>query len=570
MKRVRFFAIAASLVLGSGQWLPVKAETTPLAVPHAAVSLHDAPDGARLFAPPVVEAGKDAWVSVYDQAGTPLAGTSVLVNDIAIATDSLGQASFCVPQSQRVTVRLSSTQKSASTQVTYTSTPGHWLVSQAYAADAVDRVEETGIPTETSPLIAYAPAAVETDQPFVLIGKNMSGKADADHVVLDGYDADVFAGSTASLLAIAPKRLSVGALRELYVTARGENSNTLEVDVCRLDVTINQQSQQSDEHGQIACVRVIGTNVPSLIELHNLSPNVVAFQLGARKLGAHSSIVTPGGESNVVSLGLTRLAAGTFDLDTHLVADAPWSAEDAGIFGDNNMRKLISELNRAEIIRLKRRLVALEARITEEQDNRTKALAAGTMDAASMDKWNAQLRSLSNRSRRINGSLVSRRAIFQSLGGTDADYRQAIEEATGNTAIALEKILQPITSVSLLATTSAQVGRSLHDGTQQDSSSPVASATEKDLRASIEALSRLRKRYPTKVAHEARLAPPPEPYIPDVRQITKASGFGLSQLINMNNLPPPPMILKTSLKGHDVSSTHSTSHRKNRKHNRHH
>ena len=570
MNRRLVLAIAACVALWGVQSWPVLAETTPVLAPHAASSLHTSSEGARLFAPPVVEPGKDAWVSVYDQAGRPLADAAVLINDVPVNTDSLGQASFQVPTAASVTVRLAAKQQNSSNRVTYTGTSGHWLVSETYAATAVDRVEETVVPTETAPAIAYAPAAVETDQPFVVIGKNLSGKADGDHLVIDGYDADVFAGSTASLLAIAPKRLSLGALRELYVTARGENSNTLEVDVCRVDVSLSAAANTQGDQPENARIRLIGSNVPSLIELHNLSPQVVSLKFGDRRLGNHSSIVTPGGESNTVALELTRLAPGTFDLDTHLVADAPWSPEDSTIFGDTNMRKLITELNRAEIIRLKRRMLAVESRIIEEQENRTKALAAGTMDAASLDKFNAQLRSLSNRSRRINGSLVSRRAIFQSLGGTDVDYRQAIEEATGNTALALEKTLQPITSVALLATsTPAAELRPEHRG-QGRSSSELDNATEQDLKASMQALSRMRKRFPTKVAHEARLAPPPEPYIPDVSQISKASSVGLTQLINLSHLPPPPMILKAGSKTHSGGSAHSGPHRKYHKHNRHH
>jgi hypothetical protein len=474
-------------------------------------------------------------MSVYDQMGKPIVGAQVSVNDTLFATDSMGQVSFEVPRTATMAIGVQSEGGKLESASEYSLTPGGFLVCERQAEEAVDRIEESIVVNERAPQIAYAPTVVETSQPFVLIGKNLSGKADGDHILLDGYDADVFSGSTVSLLATTPRRLSLGALREMYVTTGDETSNTVEVDVCKVEV-----SMQKTESGQFARIRAIGTNVPSLVEFRNMDPDKTSFSFGQRKLGKRSALITCGGENNCVDLTISAEAGATPDVDTHLIADAPWSPDDRTTFGDESKRKIVVELNKAEIIRLKRRLIAIEQRISEDQTKRTTSLNAGSLSAAELDKLNAQLRTLSNRQRRINAMVVSRRAVFQALGGTEESYRQALDDAAGGGAIAMEKCLAPLTSASLLASTSAMAVantvnvRSIEDALNVDRNKEMQQLAE---------LTRMWKKFPTKVGHSSRLAPPPPPVVPDLTALN-GENYDYARYMRYGAPPPPPPLVQ--------------------------
>lgn len=494
----------------------------------------------RLFAVPVFEPGKIAWVSVYDQLGHPVPSATVLVNGTAIQADNMGQATFTVPDGDKLTLSVQVEGGNPSPVAEYQRTPGGYLVAEKQAREAVDRIEESVVSNERAPTIAYAPSAVETSQPFVLIGKNLSGKADGDHVLIDGYDADVFSGSSVCLLATTPRRLSLGALREMYVTTGDETSNTVEVDVCRVEATLVPPSAVGS--AEQVRIRAIGTNVPSLIEVRNPAPDMVALAFSQKRLGKRSALITAGGDNNSAYLDVVRKDETNIDLDTHLVADAPWSPDDRTTFGDADKRAIVAELNKAEVIRLKRRLIAIEERIAEEQKHRTEMLSAGTLTPFEMDKINAQLRTLSNRQRRINAMVVARRAVFQALGGTEVDYRKALDDAAGGGAIALEKCLAPLTSAALLASTNAAQSNGNPMAANVASINLLAMDREKEMHQLAE-LTRLWKKMPSKVGHSTRLAPPPPPYVPDLTQVTGDATYNYASLVKLGAPPPPPPLV---------------------------
>ena len=480
----------------------------------------------RLFAVPVLEPGKAAWVSVYDEAGRPVPHAVVLVNEGPVEADNMGQASFTVPDTGAT---LSLSVKGADGQPVspskYTRSSGGYYVASATAAEAVDRIEESVVSNEAAPTIAYAPSVIESSQAFVLMGKNWSGKADGDHILVDGYDADVFSGSSVCLLATTPRRMSVGPLREMYVTTGAETSNTVEVDVCRLEV-----SNDAD----LIKVKLLGTNVPSLVDV-----------------GRTVSVLTSGGEQNHAEYK----QPGASRLDAHLVADAPWSPDDRTTYGDSAKRKIIAELNKSEVIRLKRRLIAIEEHIGSEQELRAKALADSSLTTAEADRINAQLRTLSNRQRRINAMVVARRAVFQALGGTEEEYRKALDDAAGGGAIALDKVLAPITSTAMMVSNSSPDRLSA-----AKSRSLIDEAMNIDRAKEIEQLAQLQrawKQLPTKVAHGTRLAPPPPPYIPDLSGDQVSYDF--KQLVRLGAPPPPPPLVALMKKHHAKHATTKAS-----------
>jgi hypothetical protein len=501
----------------------------------------------RLFAVPVLEPGKAAWVSVYDQFGRPIPHSTLLVNDSAVEADNMGQASFTVPDSgTALTLSVRSADGQTLNPAKYTKTSGGYYVASAQAAEAVDRIEESVVSNEQAPNIAYAPSVIETSQAFVLMGKNWSGKADGDHILVDGYDADVFSGSSVCLLATTPRRMSVGPLREMYVTTGAETSNTVEVDVCRLEVS---------KEGDSARVKLLGTNVPSLVDVRNMTPNAVTLTYAGKELGRSISIITSGGEQNFADVGLAKKSSEPVDLDAHLVADAPWSPDDRTTYGDTAKRKIVAQLNKSEVIRLKRRLIAIEQHIGNEQEKRTKGLEKGSLTSAEVDRINAQLRTLSNRQRRINAMVVARRAVFQSLGGTEQEYRQALDVAAGGGAIALEKCLAPLTCASMLASTSPPEHHQL-SSLASLSASQIDQAINIDREKEIKELAelqRLWKQLPTKVAHGTRLAPPPPPYIPNLEGDEVSYDF--KKLVRLGAPPPPPPLMALMRK-HQASLKH--------------
>lgn len=504
-------------------------------------------EGARLFAVPVMEPGKLAWVSVYDEQGRPLPRAVIKLNDSAVEADEMGQASFTVPEVVSLTISVDG----SDSKFSYERSPGGFLVAEKQAQDAVDRIEESIISNEQAPSIAYAPSAIELSQAFVLMGKNWSGKADGDHILVDGYDADVFSGSSVCLLATAPRRMSVGALREMYVTTGDETSNTVEVDVCKLDVvTVSDRAR----------LKVIGTNVPSMIDIRNLTPDTVTLKFGDKTLGRKSALISSGGENNYIDLDVERKPDTRLELDTHLVADAPWSPDDRATFDDTNKRKIVAELNKSEVIRLKRRLIAIEQRIGDEQEKRTKGLANGSLTTAEVDRTNAQLRTLSNRQRRINAMMVARRAVYQSLGGTEDEYRKALDIAAGGGAVALDKTLAPLASAALLASTTATPHHAPSNPVQQ----AINIDRDKEMQQLAE-LTRLWKQFPTKVAHGTRLAPPPPPYVPNLGIIDEDdANYDYAKLIRVGAPPPPPPLMAL-MKKH---ARHATKASPSRKHSR--
>lgn len=500
--------------------------------------------GARLFAVPVMEPGKPAWVSVYDEQGRPLPHAVIKLNGSAVEADEMGQASFTVPEVLSLTISADG----SDSKVSYERSPGGFLVAEKQAQEAVDRIEESVVSNEQAPSIAYAPSAIELSQAFVLMGKNWSGKADGDHILVDGYDADVFSGSSVCLLATAPRRMSVGALREMYVTTGEETSNTVEVDVCKLDVV---------NAGDRARLKVIGTNVPGMIDIRNLTPDTVTLKFGDKTLGRKSALISSGSENNYIDLAVECKPDTRLELDTHLVADAPWSPDDRATFDDSNKRKIVAELNKSEVIRLKRRLIAIEVRIGEEQEKRTAGLANGSLTTAEVDRINAQLRTLSNRQRRINAMMVARRAVYQSLGGTEDEYRKALDIAAGGGAIALDKTLAPLTSAALLASTTAPPHHA--------ASNPVEQAINVDRNKEMQQLAeltRLWKQFPTKVAHGTRLAPPPPPYVPNLGIIDEDDvTYDYAKLIRVGAPPPPPPLMAL-MKKHAKRTTKASPARK--------
>jgi hypothetical protein len=207
---------------------------------------------------------------------------------------------------------------------------------------------------------------------------------------------------------------------------------------------------------------------------------------------------------------------------------------------------------------MKRRLIAVEDRLNKDSDLRNQALAAGSMTSAQLDAMNARLRSLANRQHRTHGMMVARRAVFQALGGTDADYRAALELANGDTAISLEKTLAPLASTALLASIKSDPGRI---ATADDKElNNLMLQQQKEFEQSMATLTNMWKKMPAKVAHHTRLAPPPEPYLPNLGQLGPLHTVDYKKYLKFAALPPPPVEYRQVQKSsrHSNKKAHST------------
>jgi hypothetical protein len=490
-----------------------------------------------------------------------------MVNHQPLATDNLGRAGFVVPAGP-VDVALAGADGKEFETILYTKTHDGFLVAQSPASLAVDELERAQSAT-TSPRVTYAPVALECEQPFVVLGTNFSGQADSDHLVIDGYDADLYAGSGVCLLATTPKRLHLGPLRDLYVTANGAPSNTVEVDICKLEFCVANKSSEGmlveQTHPEQARIKIVGTNVPVLVELQNTSPKSLVLSFGNTVLGPQAAFVTPGGEANAVPLTIRSNAAGGTDVDVHMVADAPWSPDDLFAFDADKLRKLVCQLNRAELIRLKRRLIALELNLAEQQAQASAAQVAGSQPPSASDaetqakppvdndRQNAKLRMLSLRQKRTLTMLNARRALFEALGGTDGEYRQAMDDAAGGATLALDGLVKPVVTNPALAASQAVI-------------KPVAKATpapEEDtaeLVASLQQMSKQWRHYPGRAVRPGKLAAPPEPYMPDPSELGPQS-LTKQYKDYLKNGKIPAFALPPSANQHHTRSHHH-SHKK--------
>lgn len=534
---------------------------------------HPSPGGARLFAVPVMQPGKDAWVSVYDQVGKPVGGVQVFVNESPHDTDGYGQCAFSVPSGTKLVLALKDASGKEFCKSEYALSAGGLFVNGNEAAEVFDRLTSTINPQEVAPVISYAPAVLETRQPFIVVGKNFSGKADGDHLFVDGYEADVFSASNVAILGTAPRKLDLGPLRELYVASASETSNTVEVDICRVEITKYDDAAAGTDNAKL---RVIGTNLPALVEIQNDRPDVFGIESNGVPIGPAASFVTPGGEQNTVALHVSERIAGgarpgtasNATIDTHLVADAPWSPDDKLTFSDPQLKRLVTDLTRAQIIRLKRRLLALESRLSEAQEKRTaNSFEASTpTTAAEVETSTAELRTLALRQKRMTGMLTARHGLFLALGGADGDYRLALDEAAGGAFLSLEKSLHnaditakkailvkntPVPSAAVLAEESAE----------SDDLIPPSVAT----------LSKIWKSFPSKPPRGARLSAPPEPYMPDVSQLgLSAQAYDFAKFLQANNsvMPSRQATKARSVRPRGRHSKRGSSHARSRHHRR--
>ena len=390
---------------------------------------------AKMHMVPFFAPGQTVTLSVSDLAGIPLSGAEVLVNDDLITSDSNGLLSFTATDTEVIELSLMSSDKRKIDKRKFRLRADRFFAESEVIAEEASALSKVAESQSAFPSISFAPAVVSPGDEFVIVGTNFSVKTQNDHVEIDGVEAQVLSATPSSMLVLAPTRLKLGPLRELTVTVAGQASNVCETDVARtfFSHVKTEEDDVSPEKGKIG---MNGTNVPCLISVRN--PDLEAASLWSPEpLGSHNVVLTPGGEQNYVALDV-KLARP--DLEPQIQLSLR-SELDAAQDAEKIPPQLRIAAERAQIMRLERRRIAAEFRLQEIR----KRIAEAPIDN---ERLVAESHALSLRMNHVSKMLMARRALFEALGGTDAQYRQAIDDATGGAMLSLDLSVKPVQVIS--------------------------------------------------------------------------------------------------------------------------
>ena len=499
---VWLLALLMSLICLSLENWAVKA-STPAESPAAGLV-------RQLYAAPLLEKGKSAWVSIYDHKGNCCADASLDINGALVRADSSGICKFTVPEANKVRLCVvGASGESLSLPVNYTESTHGFLVQETNVADAFEKLLELGN-GDISPRVLYAPAVVDKLSSFLVIGRNFSGRFQEDKVCLDGQDADLFGGSSVCLLARAPAKSSVGPLKELFVMSSGEASNSREIDLCRLDLA--SQDSGSANRTQVKVV-ASGTSMPCIFEL--ATDGSAKLRLRGKAIGPTAVVVSPGGDQNHIVFdvdGAAKTATQAVLLADPLLEPTLLSS------GNNGLRQLSLELDKAQTCRLQRRFIALDLRLQAAQARRAKLLADELPEASEVEACQNEVRAISLRKDRLARMIACQRALIEGSGGTAQDFSGAIGQADCGAVLDLEATLKRF---DIFAKTLTVARAERRKRASKETSFPQA---EDHFRAppSQHAFVPPAKEFKTFASiapRAARLIAPPTPYTPKMQEL---------------------------------------------------
>jgi hypothetical protein len=247
--------------------------------------------------PEEIPAGESATLAVLDSEGRIVPGAAVQLSSGArVTTDSTGGALFLAPpQGQTLTARLQ-TGQSFTTNVT----GGTWR-------------EEP--PSAAKPPTVRSPGVVALGDRLTLSGRGFHPDADRNRVVLGGELALVLASSSVSLVALPNPRTPLGNT-ELSIEVAGRNVVRAPVVVVSLAVTGPTTALGKGKKGVVQ-VAVSGTKEKLLVEVRNLSPDVVRFPRGDAV-----QLKTSGGATNIAKIEVVGVNPGDYAVSARFVEEA--------------------------------------------------------------------------------------------------------------------------------------------------------------------------------------------------------------------------------------------------------
>ncbi len=389
--------------------------------------------GTRIACVPIVLPGQSVFVTAVSSRNKPAADVSVMVNGMPVNTDMEGLAVFTAPDSQTMTLALMDAGHKVLYERRYVASGGK-LVAQPLNGALLSRLLDASPTTGNSPSMVYAPLVTAPGLELMIIGHNFSANPEDIQVILDGVSIPVTSSSPVSCLCVVPNRTGIGPLKEIFVKVGDDPSTAREVDVANAELIYREATLVPGAiyHGRI---QVIGTNFPCLLEVENRFPQMVTLSLpGGSAMSTVSSILTPGGERNLVPVDIQVKEPVPFLVDVRILPNLPGAPGSEDYAGDPNYVNLVRQTNLGDITRLKRRLIAIDKRLATLKNL---VGAPGDPQAQRRDK---QEKLLKERRARLNNMLNNQRQLFMSLGGTDNDYQKALELAQAETQPAAPNI----------------------------------------------------------------------------------------------------------------------------------
>lgn len=389
------------------------------------------PKGSRLNIIPFFVTGQTVSLSVQDISGTQSAGASISINDENLNTDEKGFASFTVADTEHIEIALLGADKRKEERRRFKRRADGYFAESELVAEEASALAKIPDASARFPSIVFSPAVIAPGDNFIIVGNNFSNRAPEDHVDIDGMEAKVLSASTNALLVEAPSKLRIGPIRELSLIVSGQASNTCEADVARafFNHIKTEDDDVSPEKGKIG---MNGSNVPCLVEVRNDDLETVSLW-SPEPLGKQNVLLTPGGDQNYLPVDV-KLSRPNAEPRIMLTLR---SELDAAKDADSIPPQMRHAAEKAEIIRLERRRIAAEYRL---QDIRKKVAE----DGADQERLLAEAHALTLRMQHLSRMQIARRAIFECLGGTDAQYRQALDDAAGGALISLDLSVKPI------------------------------------------------------------------------------------------------------------------------------
>lgn len=446
IKRVISLAFLSGLFLGLAplDFVVSEAKAESLSVTNGSKGASTVPvsQSSQIVILPMLIVGRQCTFSVVDGNGRPLSNAGVNLGEQLFVTDSMGTVTFNVPDQDAFELTLQGDGRKKIGKRKFKRVTDKVLAESDSLAEAASSILNLDSTTSGAPAVLYSPSVISPGEVFVVLGKNFSEKISDNVIDIDGLNATVLSASKDGLLALAPVRLRMGPQKEIFVTVNNQASNICELDVATpfFNHSKTDDNDASPEHGKLG---MNGTNVPCLLRVVNEDTDAVTLWSPKQEpMGKTNILLTPGGDQNFLDIDMRVLARSKKENPVSLsLEQAMGSLNGSGTIPP----QLLSAICKAEIIRLERRKVATEYRLDALRKMSGPELSGQTIDA---DKMETESKALSLRLQRIRKSLSARQAIFESLGYTDAQYRQVLDDATGGALLTLDQSVKPIVIVS--------------------------------------------------------------------------------------------------------------------------
>jgi hypothetical protein len=260
---------------------------------------------ATVVLPEEVPAGESATLAVLDSEGRMVPGAAVqLSTGVKATTDSTGRSLFLAPpQAGTMTAQLQNG-SSFTTNVAGGTTPASGVWQEIDLGLGIPKGPPKGGPN----IVALADRFYVRD----------TGHSDASRikVTLGGEPALVLASSPVSMVVLPSPRTTVGKT-ELNIEVAGKSAIRLPIVVVSLAVTGPTTALAKGKKGVLQ-VTVSGTKDKLLVEVHNLSPDVVRFPKGDAV-----QLKTSGGMTNAAKIEVVGVNPGDYSVSARFVTASP-------------------------------------------------------------------------------------------------------------------------------------------------------------------------------------------------------------------------------------------------------